>query len=172
MSVSLSSLLKPSVDSDTPSVNSFSSLFSFPISPRLLHSHNDCNQSLGGGRGGVSWMRECLDEEGGQPSHHHGPSHHHCLPGLPQPVSLLQHRPCSTVAQDIPAENASVVPHLSWDKVQTPSNALHDLALPPHPLTQCCCPPIGSSKLSRFLPQGFTHCCSLCPECSSHSPFG
>lgn len=53
MSVSLSSLLKPSVDSDTPSVNSFSSLFSFPISPRLLHSHNDCNQSLGGaGRGG------------------------------------------------------------------------------------------------------------------------
>lgn len=81
-------------------------------------------------------MRECLDKEGGQPSHHHGPSHHHCLPGLPQPVSLLQHRSCSTVAHDIPAENASVVPHLSWDKVQTPSNALHDRSgpapSPPH----------------------------------------
>lgn len=26
-----------------------------------------------------------------------------------------------------------------------------------------------SSKLISFLPQRFTHCCSLCPECSSHS---
>lgn len=40
-----SSLLKPSIDSDNPSINSSSSPFSFPVSPTLRHSH-DSNQSL------------------------------------------------------------------------------------------------------------------------------
>lgn len=92
----------------------------------------------------------------------------HCL--LATEVSLLQRLPCGVCVcggvGNLLAGNSSMAPHWSWNMVQTPSGAL--AALPTHSVRNYC-PLIGSSRVSSLLLQGFTHCCSLCPECPSHS---
>lgn len=111
-----------------------------------------------------------LDEGGSQPYHCLGPSHHQCVPGLLQLVSLLYHLPRSQCNPwHVPAEGSPQwFPICFGIKSKLLPKPCVIWPCPPQPLSVIVFLSVPQS-LSSLLPQGFTHCCSLCPEWSSHS---
>lgn len=148
-------------DSDPPAATSSSSPFCAPASPNRAGPHNDSSRCLApaGCLGRGSWCASQITETAlprPRPEPPAVPAWTPSLATCPAPRRPLVH-PSGGLASVVP-----IGLEIQFKLLPVPGTILAVPASPPHSA-------LLSSKLVSFLPQGCAHCCSLCPECSSHS---